>query len=90
VSGILDLVARTGNTAQILDVKTSDASGAELAERYVVQAAVYSDAVRAITGASAVTFSLLPLPSGVAVEVTPAPSVDGIVAKLRASQSESP
>jgi ATP-dependent exoDNAse (exonuclease V) beta subunit len=85
VSGVLDLVARTGNTVHILDVKTSDASGTELAARYAVQAAVYSDAVRAITGASDVTFTLLPLPSGVAVEVTPMQPVEAIVAKLRAS-----
>ena len=69
-------------------MKTSDAPGSELAERYGVQAAVYCDAVRAITGAGEVTFSLLPVPSGVAVDVRTTQSVEAIVAKLRASQND--
>ena len=90
ISGVLDLAAHNGDSAQILDVKTSNAPAAELAERYAVQAAVYCDAVRAITGAGDVTFSLLPVPSGVAVEVQSTQSVEAIVTKLRASTDGAP
>jgi ATP-dependent exoDNAse (exonuclease V) beta subunit len=90
ISGVLDLAARNGDSAQILDVKTSNAPAAELAERYAVQAAVYCDAVRAVTGAHDVTFSLLPVPSGVAIDVRPTQSVEAIVAKLRASTDSAP
>jgi ATP-dependent exoDNAse (exonuclease V) beta subunit len=89
ISGALDLVARVGDGVRIMDIKTSSAGGAELAARYAVQAAVYADAVRTITGATEVAFALLPLPSGIAVEVQPTQPVDAIVAKLRASRHDS-
>jgi hypothetical protein len=83
ISGVLDLASRAGDTAQVLDVKTSDADAGTLAGRYAVQAAVYSEAVRAIAGVGAVSFTLLPVPSGTPVELKPTLNVEALVAQLR-------
>ncbi len=84
ISGALDLVARDGDAVRVVDVKTSSADASVLAERYGVQAAVYTEAVRAIAGAGQVSFALLTVPAGVAADVTPAQDVGGLVARLRA------
>jgi len=83
ISGALDLAAVEGGVATVLDVKTTDASGAQLAERYQVQGAVYSDAVRAIAGANSVTFTVLAVPAGQATEVAVSSNVDDVVRRLR-------
>ena len=67
-----------------MDVKATGAVGAELATRYEVQAAVYSDAVRAIAGVQDVSFTLVTVPSGKAVPVMPTTDVNELVGKLRA------
>jgi ATP-dependent helicase/nuclease subunit A len=91
LTGAMDLVTPAGGNggadgAHILDVKTGGATGATAAERYAVQAAVYVDAVDAITGRAGTTFSLLSLPSG---EVTPVPvpadPIPALVRRLRES-----
>ena len=87
---MLDLASREGDTARVLDVKTSNADGGTLARRYEVQAAAYSDAVRAIAGVKDVSFTLLPVPSGIAVEVKPALNVEELVARLRATEPRKP
>lgn len=84
INGVLDLAARADGTVRLLDVKTSGEDANALARRYEVQAAVYSDAVRAITGVREVRFTLLTVPAGTAVEVTPTTGVEGLVARLRA------
>lgn len=83
ISGVLDLASRDGDSAQVLDVKTSDADAGTLAGRYAVQAAVYSEAVRAIAGVGAVSFTLLSVPSGTPVELKPTLNVEALVAQLR-------
>ncbi len=83
INGAIDLVARAGESAHIVDVKTTTAEGATLAERYAVQAAVYADAVRAIGGASDVKFALLAVPGGTAVEVATDTDVDALIGRLR-------
>ena len=89
ISGVLDLASRAGESAQVLDVKTSDADAGTLAARYAVQAAVYSEAVRAIARVEDVAFTLLPVPAGQAVDLTPAMRVEELVARLRAWRSGS-
>lgn len=90
VNGALDLAAPADGTrgARILDVKTGAASGEVIAERYQVQAAVYLDAVHAITGTADASFALLSLPSGEVVEVMPGQDALGLVERLRASASD--
>ncbi|MBP7550563.1 MAG: hypothetical protein KA761_09785, partial [Gemmatimonadaceae bacterium] len=78
-----DLAAVEGDTVRILDLKNSTASVDALAERYRVQAAVYADAARAISGAAACHFALLALPSATSVPVAPIEDLDGIIARLR-------
>ncbi len=84
INGAFDLAARDGDSARVLDVKTSGAGASALTERYGVQAAVYTDAARAIGGAREVSFTLLTVPAGVAVAVVPAVDVGALVARLRA------
>jgi ATP-dependent exoDNAse (exonuclease V) beta subunit len=84
ISGAMDLAARHGNSAQVLDVKTSTVDVQRLAERYAVQGAVYTDAVRAIAGAHDVTFTLLTLPAAASTPVSAAVDVAALVAQLRA------
>ena len=87
IQGALDLAAPTGTGesagVRILDVKTGTAGADELAERYEVQAAVYMDAVRSITGRGDVSFALLSLPSGAVVEISPTTDVGALVQRLR-------
>ena len=83
INGALDLVARDGDAVRVLDVKTSGADAGVLAERYAVQAATYTDAVRAIGGGGEVSFTLLTVPAGVAVEVGPKGDVEALVGRLR-------
>lgn len=83
LSGAMDLAARDGSAVKVLDVKTTSASGAQLAARYAVQAAVYTDAVRTIGGASEVTFALLTVPAGATTEVTSGVDVPALVDALR-------
>lgn len=84
INGALDLAARDGATARLLDVKTTSGSAAQMAERYSVQAAVYADAVQAISGVTAVTFTLLTVPAGESAVVTTGTDMAALVAKLRA------
>jgi ATP-dependent helicase/nuclease subunit A len=84
ITGAIDLAARDGMVARVVDVKTSAAGATVLAERYDIQAAVYADAVRAIAGAGQVSFTLLAVPAGVAVDVVPTGDVETLVARLRA------
>ena len=84
IVGSMDLAARIGGGVRIVDVKATGAAGVELATRYEVQAAVYSDAVRAIAGVQDVSFTLVAVPSGTAVPVVPTTDVNGLVGKLRA------
>lgn len=90
INGALDLAAPADGTrgARILDVKTGAASGEVIAERYQVQAAVYLDAVHAITGTADASFALLSLPSGELVEVQPGLDALRLVERLRASTSD--
>ncbi|HVH40570.1 MAG TPA: UvrD-helicase domain-containing protein [Gemmatimonadaceae bacterium] len=90
INGALDLAAPADGTrgARILDVKTGAASSEVIAERYQVQAAVYLDAVHAITGTADASFALLSLPSGEVVEVMPGQDALGLVERLRASASD--
>lgn len=87
INGALDLVAGAAAGAvagvRILDVKTGSSGAAASAERYEIQAAVYTDAVRAITGVAHVTFALLSLPSGTVVDVEPTTDVAALVQRLR-------
>lgn len=83
VVGALDLAARVGDAVQVVDVKTTDVSAAELAARYAVQADVYIDAVQAIAGVRDVQFSLLTVPAGETVAVTQSSDVAGMIARLR-------
>ena len=83
INGALDLVARPDDAVRILDLKNSTAAPDALAVRYGVQAAVYTAAARAITGAPACDFDLLVLPAGTDVPVPPAADLDGLVARLR-------
>ncbi len=84
IGGALDLVAPTtdGRGARILDVKAGELTGDAAAQRYAMQAAVYVDAVRAISGAEEVSFALLSLRSG---DVTPilAPSQSALTDLIR-------
>lgn len=89
VNGALDLVAREGEAVRILDLKTSATAASVLAERYRVQAAVYTEAVRAIAGASDCDFTLLGLPAGDTARVTPAAELDALIARLRAPDAPS-
>jgi ATP-dependent exoDNAse (exonuclease V) beta subunit len=89
IIGAFDLVARDGDAVRILDLKNSAASPEALAERYRVQAAVYTEAARAITGARECDFVLLALPSSTTVTVTPAEDLDGLIARLRAPDAPS-
>ena len=84
IVGSMDLAARVGGGVRIVDVKATSAVGPELVTRYEVQAAVYSDAVRAIAGVDDVSFTLVAVPSGKAVPVVPTTDVNGLVGKLRA------
>ena len=84
IVGSMDLAARVGGGVRIVDVKATAAIGEDLANRYEVQAAVYSDAVRAIAGVQDVSFTLVAVPSGKAVPVVPTTDVSGLVGKLRA------
>ncbi len=90
VSGAFDLIARDGEVVQILDLKTSATPVTTLAKRYRVQAAVYTQAARAITGASDCRFELLVLPAGEDAPVAPADNVDTLIARLRAPHAPSP
>lgn len=89
VNGAFDLIAREGDAVRILDLKTSATPVVALAERYRVQAAVYGEAARAITGATDCTFTLLGLPAGESAAVTPAPDLDALIARLRAPDAPS-
>jgi ATP-dependent exoDNAse (exonuclease V) beta subunit len=84
LSGAMDLAARDGAAAHILDVKTTSKHAGMLVERYAVQAAVYTDAVRVIGGASDALFTLLAVPAGESVEVASAVEVEALTAALRA------
>jgi ATP-dependent exoDNAse (exonuclease V) beta subunit len=83
----LDLATPGGGRAEIVDVKSSEAAGAALAERYAVQGAVYVTAVRAVTGVGTVRFRLVSAATGGATEVATdgAARVDvaALVARLR-------
>ena len=83
ISGACDLIARDGEVIRILDLKSSASAVATLAERYRVQAAVYVEAVRAITGTGECRFELLVLPAGESAVVAPAADIDSIIARLR-------
>lgn len=89
ITGAFDLAAIDGDAVRILDLKNSTASTDALAERYRVQAAVYVEAARAIAGAREGTFELLALPSSASVMVPPAEDLDGLIARLRASDGPS-
>ena len=83
INGAFDLAAIEGGSVRILDLKNSSASVDALAERYRVQAAVYADAARAISGAAACHFALLALPSATSIPVAPIDDLEGLVARLR-------
>jgi hypothetical protein len=89
VNGAFDLIAREGEAVRILDLKTSATAAGVLAERYRVQAAVYTEAVRAIAGAGDCDFTLLGLPAGDTARVTPAAELDALIARLRAPDAPS-
>jgi ATP-dependent helicase/nuclease subunit A len=89
IIGAFDLVARDGDAVRILDLKNSAASPDALAERYRVQAAVYTETARAITGALECDFALLALPSSTSVTVTPAEDLEPLIARLRAPDAPS-
>ncbi len=75
IDGALDLIAMRNGAARILDLKTgATTEGLVLAERYRVQAAVYTEAVRAIAGVDT-HFALLSTSDGTTIEVPPG-SVD--------------
>ena len=80
----MDLAARVGGGVRIVDVKVTAAIGDDLAARYEVQAAVYSEAVRAIAGVQDVSFTLVAVPSGKAVPVVPTTDVNELVGRIRA------
>jgi ATP-dependent helicase/nuclease subunit A len=85
INGAFDLAAPLDGGVRLLDVKTGAVgSGDELAERYRVQAAVYCDAARAITGAASCDFALLSLPGGSVIEVALDVDVAALIARLRA------
>jgi ATP-dependent exoDNAse (exonuclease V) beta subunit len=83
INGALDLATHEGGVAQILDVKTTAADDDKLAERYAVQAAVYSDAVRAIAGVQSIRCVILSVPSGGVVETSSTTEVASLVNQLR-------
>lgn len=85
LTGALDLVAPAhGNDgARILDVKTGAATGAAAAARYAVQAAVYVDAVGAITAGGSASFSLLAVPSGELTAVPVGSAKDEVAALVQ-------
>ncbi len=88
IDGALDLIAMRGGAARILDLKTgATTDGDVLAERYRVQAAVYSEAVRAIAGVDT-RLALLSTSDGRTIEVD-ASGVDlaELLAKLRGGAS---
>ena len=69
IEGAIDLIAMQNGVAQILDLKTgSERDAQRLSDRYRVQAAVYLDAVRALSGQDA-RFMLLRTEDGSAVPV---------------------
>jgi ATP-dependent exoDNAse (exonuclease V) beta subunit len=82
IVGALDLVALRDENAEIVDVKSSDATAEALAARYAVQGAVYAAAVRGIAGASNVRFRLVSAVSGTATEIPTTDDVGAIVASL--------
>lgn len=90
LNGAMDLAAREGDAVRILDVKTTTAGGAHLAERYAVQAAVYADAVAAIGAGHTVRFSLLTVPACERIDVPLQADVGALVARLRAWTPASP
>ena len=83
ISGAFDLIARDGESVRILDLKSSAAAAETLAERYRVQAAVYTEAVRAIRGTGGCSFELLVLPASESMLVVPVADIDRIIAQLR-------
>lgn len=83
IVGALDLAALEPAPARIVDVKVSHSAPAELADRYRVQAAVYLDAVRAISGAAQATFTLVSATNGEAVVVEPTAQIADLVTALR-------
>ncbi len=89
ISGAFDLIAREGDSVRILDLKSSAAAAETLAERYRVQAAVYTAAVRAITGTGGCSFELLVLPASESLVVVPVADIDRIITLLRDSAAPS-
>lgn len=83
IGGAVDLIAREGEVVRILDLKSSVATARTLVERYRVQAAVYTEAVRAITGTSDCRFELVVLPAGEVAVVEPVVDLEDIIARLR-------
>ena len=84
--GAMDLASRDDGAVTILDVKTTQASGPHLVERYAVQGAVYSDAAAAIGAATSVRFTLLTVPACDSVDVPPQVEVSALVERLRTWQ----
>jgi len=84
INGALDLASMDDRSARIVDVKSSSAGAGGLAERYAIQAAIYSDAARAIGGASDVRFTLVSVPSGATTDVVPTDDVPALVMAVRA------
>ena len=87
LNGSFDLVARSGDRAQIVDVKSTAAGEMVSTERYAVQGAIYADAVRAITGLDEVSFTVLAVPSGAVTSVPLTAKVEQLVAQIRGTES---
>ncbi len=83
--GAIDLIARVDGEVRIVDVKSSRAESAVLAERYGVQASVYLDAVRAIGGGVGARFSLVSAADGAETRVDGGQDVAALVRLMQSS-----
>jgi ATP-dependent exoDNAse (exonuclease V) beta subunit len=83
VMGAIDVAARFGDGIEIADFKTTGHDAATLAKRYEVQAAVYTEAVRAIAGVERASFTLLAMPAGAAVGISPTTDVAELIQRMR-------
>lgn len=83
VQGALDLIAVVEDQARIVDIKSTDAAADVLAERYAVQAAVYTAAVQAIRDGAPATFELLTTEAAVSHPLPTAVDVRALVDEMR-------
>jgi ATP-dependent helicase/nuclease subunit A len=86
IDGAIDLIARDGAVARVLDIKTGGGDdAAALSQRYRVQAAVYASAVRAIAGCHS-TFALLRTTDGSEIPIeTAGVDVPALIDAMRRS-----